>query len=126
LEKVFWFRMNTMQRPLRIRTIAVNCVIAAALTYCSLAMPGRVSAVCANLGAPVHCPVLAYGFPLPFLADSQSVSPTGSVARDPLSIWTGLDDILWPRLGLSSLFWLLVVVAGRLVWLRRRGRASLN
>ncbi len=117
--------MNAIESPHRLRTIAVICVIAVALTYCSLAVPGRVNAVCANLGTPIHCPVLAYGFPLPFLADSQSVSPTGSVARDPLSLLIGLDDILWPRLGLTSLFWLLVVVAGRLVWLRRRpGRGA--
>jgi hypothetical protein len=105
-----------------IKTVALTCVFAAALTYCSLAVPGRASVVCADLGTPIYCPVLAYGFPLPFLADSQAVSPVGSVARDPLSLLIGLDDILWPRLGLTSLFWLLVAVAGRLAWLRRRRR----
>ena len=64
--------------------------------------------------------MLAYGFPLPFLADSQSVSPVGSVARDPLSLLTGLDDILWARLGLTSLFWLLATAVGRLAWRRWR------
>jgi hypothetical protein len=59
--------------------------------------------------------VLAYGFPLPFIADSQARSPVGSVARDPLSLVIGEDDVLWPRLGLSTLFWLLAVVVGRFV-----------
>ena len=39
--------------------------IASGLTYLSLLVPGRVSAVCSNVSAPVYCPVLAYGFPLP-------------------------------------------------------------
>ncbi|MEH6437994.1 hypothetical protein [Massilia sp. DD77] len=91
---------------------------AGALTYLSLAVPGRVSAVCANVDMPVLCPVLAYGFPLPFLADSQGVSPVGSVARDPLSLLIGLDDVLWPRLGLSIAFWMLVVVGGSFAWRR--------
>src|SRR5438067_173323 len=102
------------------RTAAASCVIAAALTYGSLAVPGRVTAVCGNLGTPVDCPVLAYGFPLPFLADSQAISPVGSVARDPLSLFAGEDDVLWPRLGLTSPFWMLVVLTGRLAWRRRR------
>lgn len=102
----------------RLNSVGASIAIAAALTYLSLAVPGRVDAVCGNLGTPVYCPVLAYGFPLPFIADSQSVSPVGSVARDPLSLITGLDDILWPRLGLSALFWLMVVLAVRSAWRR--------
>jgi hypothetical protein len=43
----------------------------------ALAAAVRVSAVCAKLGTPVYCPVLAHGFPLPFIADSQTVSPVG-------------------------------------------------
>lgn len=102
------------------KAVAATCAIAAALTYSSLAVPGRVSAVCSNVVTPSYCPVLAYGFPLPFLADSQAVSPVGSVARDPLSLLTGEDDILWPRLGLTSLFWLLMAMIGSLAWRRRR------
>lgn len=102
------------------KTIAATCAISAILTYSSLAVPGRVSAVCSDLGTPIYCPVLAYGFPLPFLADSQAISPVGSVARDPLSILIGEDDILWARLGLTSLFWLLVAAIGRLAWRRWR------
>lgn len=104
------------------RMFGVACAIAAALTYASLAVPGRVSAECANVGTPIYCPVLAYGFPLPFLADSQGISPTGSVARDPLSLVTGEDDVLWARLALTGLFWMLVVLIGRWAWLRRRRR----
>nr|GEU28042.1 hypothetical protein [Tanacetum cinerariifolium] len=44
---------------------------------------------------------------------TQGVSPVGSVARDPLSILSGEDNVLWPRLGLSTLFWLLIVVISR-------------
>jgi hypothetical protein len=109
----------------RIKTVGVSCVIAAALTYLSLAVPGRVSAVCSDLGTPIYCPVLAYGFPLPFIADSQAISPVGSVARDPLSMLLGEDDVLWPRLFFSALFWMLVVEVGRLAWRRwRRKRDS--
>ena len=108
---------------LRIRIILLVGLSAAALTYCSLLVPGRVSAVCSNLGTPVYCPVLAYGFPLPFVADSQSISPVGSVARDPLSLLIGEDEVLWPQLTLTALFWLLAVQLGRFAW-SRRGRGN--
>jgi hypothetical protein len=101
-----------------IKSIGLSCLIAAALTYVSLAVPGRVSAVCGNLGTPIYCPALAYGFPLPFIADSHAISPVGSVARDPLSLVLGEDDVLWPQLGLSTLFWVLVVVVSTLAWRR--------
>lgn len=108
----------------QIKTAALLLVLAAALTYASLAVPGRVSAVCSNIGTPVYCPVLAYGFPLPYLADSQGISPLGSVARDPLSLLIGEDELLWPRLALNGLFWLMALAAGRWAWLRRRRRRS--
>lgn len=107
----------------RLKISAVRFVMAAALTYLSLLVPGHVTAVCGNLGTPIYCPVLAYGFPLPFLADSRSTSPVGSVARDPLSILAGLDDLLLPQLGLALLFWMLVTtisVSGWRRWRRRR------
>jgi len=107
-----------------IKSIAASCLVAAGLIYLSLLVPGRVIAVCSNIGLPIYCPVLAYGFPLPFIADSQGVSPVGSVARDPLSLMAGEDDVLWPQLGLSLLFWTLAVVASRLAWLRRRRRRN--
>ena len=101
-------------------SIGVASMLAATLTYISLAVPGRVSAVCSNVGTPIYCPVLAYGFPLPFLADNQGISPVGSVARDPLSVLIGEDDILWGRLAITALFWMLVSIAARRFWLRRR------
>jgi hypothetical protein len=52
---------------LRIRLVVVVCVAAAALTYFSLLVPGRVSAVCSNIGTPVYCPVIAYGGAIPSL-----------------------------------------------------------
>lgn len=103
-----------------VRSVGTSCLIAAALTYLSLVVPGRVTAVCGNLGTPIYCPVLAYGFPLPFLADSRSTSPTGSVARDPLSILIGQDDVIWERLGLSALFWVVVVTVFSRLASRRR------
>lgn len=106
-----------------IKSIAAFCLVAAGLTYLSLVVPGRVIAVCSNIGMPIYCPVLAYGFPLPFIADSQGISPVGSVARDPLSLMVGEDDVLWPQLGISILFWMLAVVVSRLAlrrWRRRR------
>lgn len=103
-----------------LRSVGMSCLIAAALTYLSLVVPGRVIAVCGNLGTPIYCPVLAYGFPLPFLADSRSTSPTGSVARDPLSIVIGQDDVLWAPLGLSALFWMAVVMVVSRLASRRR------
>jgi hypothetical protein len=107
-----------------IRTIAMVSMLAAALAYASLVVPGSANVVCSNVGTPIYCPVLAYGFPLPFLADSQGISPVGSVARDPLSLLIGLDDVLWPRLALTGAFWLLVTMAGRWLWLRRRRERS--
>ena len=107
-----------------IKPIAAACLVAAGLTYLSLAVPGCVIAVCSNLETPIYCPVLAYGFPLPFIADNQGMSPVGSVGRDPLSILSGEDDVLWPRLGLSTLFWLLIVVISRVTW--RRWRRQCN
>ncbi len=103
-----------------VKTPALVSMLAAALTYASLSVPGSASVVCSNLDTPIHCPVLAYGFPLPYLADSQAISPVGSVARDPLSLLIGQDDVLWPRLGLTGAFWMLVTMSGRLLWLRRR------
>jgi hypothetical protein len=106
----------------RMKDAALVCLAAAAMTYASLIVPGSVIAECSNLGTPVYCPVLAYGFPLPFLADSQGISPLGSVARDPLSLLIGLGDLLRPRLALSSLSWLLATMAIRWTWLRWRRR----
>jgi hypothetical protein len=104
----------------RMRAIAPTFLVATALTYASLAVPGTVTAVCGNLGTPVYCPVLAYGFPLPYLADSQAISPVGSVARDPVSVLTGEDELLGPPLAFDSLFWLLATAAARWVWRHRR------
>ena len=103
---------------LPVKSIALYVVIAVALTYMSLVVPGHVTSACGDLGTPIYCSVLAYGFPLPFLADSQSISPVGSVARDPLSIAIGMDDLLWPRLGLVLLFWMLVVSISASAWRR--------
>ena len=107
---------------LRMKSIALYFISAITLTYLSLVVPGHVNAVCGNLGMPTECSVLAYGFPLPFLADSRATSPVGSVARDPLSIAIGLDDLLWPRLGLAFLFWMLVVSISATAWHRMRKR----
>jgi hypothetical protein len=87
-------------------------VAACCLTYASLLVPGRAVVVCSSVDTPVYCPVLAYGLPLPFLADSQGISPVGSVSRDPLSLLIGEDDLLWPQLWLAVAFWLLVVLGG--------------
>lgn len=95
------------------------CLATIGLTYASLLVPGRASVVCSSIDAPVHCPVLAYGFPLPFLADSQGISPAGSVARDPLSLLIREDELLWPQLWLSMGFWRLLAVAG-MAWRRWR------
>lgn len=111
----------------RTKHIALCFVSAVALTYLSLIVRGHVEVVCGNLGTPNYCPVLAYGFPLPFLADSQAISPVGSVARDPLSIAIGLDDLLWSRLCLALLFWMLVVAisaSGARRWMRRGKRGT--
>ena len=76
--------------------------------------------LCSHVDLPVYCPVLAYGFPLPFLADSQGIAPVGSVARDPLALLIGVDDILWQRLIVSGAFWMPVASAIRLWWKRRQ------
>lgn len=100
----------------RLKTLLRLCATAALLTYASLLVPGRALNNCGDMGP---CQVLAYGFPLPFLADSQAISPVGSVARDPLFLLAAIDDILWPRLWLALLFWMLVTLAGRWAWRRR-------
>jgi hypothetical protein len=110
--------MPAHQGTWRFKATALVLATSAALTYLSLAVPGQVVALCSNVEKSVYCPVLAYGFPLPFLADSQAVSPVGSVARDPLSLLIGLDDVLWLQAGLSGVFWIVTVMAGRALWLR--------
>ncbi|HEX8406749.1 MAG TPA: hypothetical protein VF670_19150 [Duganella sp.] len=102
------------------KTVLVACGFAGGLTYLSLLVPGSFTAVCSNIGKPIYCPVLAYGFPLPFLVDNQGISPVGSVARDPLSLLVGEDDMLWSRLALAMVFWLTIVVAGWAAWRRWR------
>ena len=102
------------------RAFMLNCIIAVGLTYGSLAVPGHVTAICGNLGTPVYCPVLAYGFPIPFIADNQGISPVGSIGRDPFWLFIGEDDLLWPSLLMSTLFWLFVVVVVRSMWHCRR------
>ena len=111
---------------LHVKSIALCVVSAVALTYLSLVVPGHVTAVCGDLGTPDYCSVLAYGFPMPFLADSQGISPVGSVARDPLSIAIGEDDFLWPQFVLAFLFWMLAVSIGASAWRRwmRRRKSS--
>lgn len=86
------------------------------LLYISVAVPGQVVASCGNIDGPMYCEVLAYGWPLPFIADSQSISPVGSVNRNPIWILIGEDNVLWPQLGLSALFWTNVVLVVRAVW----------
>lgn len=103
---------------LRMKAMGLCFVGAIAFTYLSLVVPGHVSAVCGNLGTPSYCSVLAYGFPIPFLADSQASSPVGAVARDPLSIAIGMDELLWPRLGLAVLFWMVAVSISASAWRR--------
>ena len=110
----------------RLKWIALCVVNAVALTYLSLVVPGHVTAVCGDLGTPDYCSVLAYGFPLPFLADSQGISPVGSVARDPLSIAIGEDDFLWPQFVLAFLFWMLTVSTGASAWRRWMRRRKSN
>ena len=107
---------------LSIRTIVTAGALSPILTYLSLVVPRRAIAPCGNLGTPMYCTVPAYGFPLPFLADGHVTSPVGSVARDPLSILIGMDQILWPRLWLAVGFWLLVSVAMLACLHWRRGR----
>jgi hypothetical protein len=106
-----------------LKNIIAPCAMAAGLTYASLLVPGRVIALCGNLGTPVYCPVLAYGFPLPFLADNQGISPVGSVGRNPVWLLVSEDDVLWPQLGLPGAFWLLTVVIGRMCWRQWRSAA---
>ena len=108
--------------PSRLRSVVRICALAGALTYLSLLVPGRLTRVCGYIDEPTYCSALAYGFPALFLVDGSHTSPTGSVARDPLSLLIGLDDLLWERLGWSALFWLAVVLAARTAWHRWRRR----
>lgn len=108
----------------RVRTTVGVLAGALALTYASLLVPGRVTALCSHVTTPEYCPVLAYGFPLPFLADNQFVSPVGSVGRNPLWLFLGEDDLLWPRLGLSFGFWLALAASAVLAWRRWRRAAA--
>ena len=102
-----------------LKTIVTIGALAVALIYASLLVPGRAIAPCGNLGTPMVCDVPAYGYPLPFVADGHFTSPVGSVARDPLSLLIGMDEVLWPRLWLAILFWTLVSI-DILAGLRRR------
>lgn len=117
---MFHCEMSFPYMLLRLRYLLGACVVAAFLTYVSLLAAGRGVTLCENLGTPIYCDVLAYGFPFPYLADSRAFSPTGSVGRDPLSILIGEDDILWAELCKSFLFWLFVVLVGILILRRSR------
>jgi len=111
---------------LDLKKIVAALMATSALTYASLLVPGQVTAVCGNLGAPIYCSVLAYGFPLPFVAESRATSPIGSVSRDPLSLLIGEEDLLWGPLRLSSLFWLFAVIVCMVARrrLKRQGNSS--
>lgn len=104
----------------RFRKLIAICLATIGLTYASLLVPGQAIVVCSSIDVPVYCPVLAYGFPLTFLADSQGISPVGSVSRDLLFLLIREDDLLWPRLWLSMGFWMLVVAVGVIAWRRWR------
>jgi len=73
-----------MSGSIKFKRLLLCCLIAVGITYVSLLVPGTVIAVCSHVDDPVYCPVKAYGFPLLFLADSQSLSPVGSVCRNPV------------------------------------------
>jgi hypothetical protein len=105
-----------------IRTCATTLLAAFMLTYLSLLVPGEESTVCTNLITPATCKVPAYGYPLPFLVDDPAISPVGSVARDPLSIYIGLDELREFELSISALFWLDIAIVGRLLWKYVRSR----
>lgn len=89
------------------------------LSYLSLFVPGTVTNICGDVGdGPIYCPVLAYGLPLPFLADNPGVSPGNTVSRNPIWILTGEDKLLVPELVLSVVCSLFIVLVARSV--RRR------
>lgn len=62
-----------------LKRIISTCALACGLTYLSLLAPGRAPVMCGNVPERHECQVLAYGFPLSFVADSRSTSPIGSV-----------------------------------------------
>ena len=105
------------------REIVASCPAAFLLTYLSLFVPGEVTGVCGDVGdGPVYCSILAYGLPLPFLADNPGISPGNKVSRNPIWILSGEDQLLLPQLLLAMLSWLLVVLGSRLIWRRCKRR----
>lgn len=97
------------------------------LTYLSLyILPSNAVAICGDVGnGPIYCTVKAYGFPMAFLADDPSISPFGTVSRNPLWVLIGEDDLRLPELGFSFACWLAVAIMGHALW-RRPGRERLR
>lgn len=107
-----------MSGIINFKRLLLCCIMAIGLTYVSLLVPGTVIAVCSHIDYPEYCPVKAYGFPLLFLADSQSISPVGSVCRNPIWVLIGEDDLLPRELAMSFAFWLWIVFAAEGFWQR--------
>lgn len=90
--------------------------IALLLTYLSLLVPTQTQAVRpGSMDCEQGCPVLAAGFPMPFLQDGV-ISPVGSVSMNPFDLlFIHLDEFLWMNFFISYVFWLaLVLIAVKL------------
>ena len=99
---------------------------AAALTLLSTLARGSVVEYqgwdCAPGEAACPHPVAARGWPVPYVVDKESLSPTPNV--DLVGALLGLDSFRAPRFLASAAFWLLVALGGDLLWRRRRARGG--
>ncbi|TEU24180.1 hypothetical protein [Alkanindiges illinoisensis] len=91
-------------------------LVALILTYLSLLVPAQAQVVRPEImGCEQGCPVVAAGFPMPFLVDGV-ISPVGSVSINPLVVlFVHLDEFVPSSFAVSYLFWLaLTLIAVKL------------
>lgn len=86
-------------------------LVALILTYVSLLIPAQTQVVRPEvMDCEQGCPVVAAGFPMPFLVDGV-FSPVGSVSINPFNIlFIHLDEFVFINFIISYIFWLVLTL----------------
>lgn len=88
--------------------IAVSALV---LSYLSLLVPAQSQVTRPDImGCEQSCPVVAAGFPMPYVIDGV-VSPVNSVSINPFDIiFLNLDEFVLINFIISYIFWLALVL----------------